>query len=294
MKKFAPNTNNIFGGENIIDDVKVKGKISHGDIEYLPIQYIVPGIYQVRESFDEESLEELKVSISKQGILQPITVRKIDDQKYELISGERRWRAAKIAGLTHVPAIVSYITNEVALIVGIIENVQRENINAIEEANGYKRLIDEFGYTHMQISESVGKSRVHITNILRVLTLNQSIQEAMFTDKISLGHAKVLLSVSEDKRDVFLRDIIDKHMSVRASEDHRDRIFRNDYTSETKFKNSYSVDIPIDDSQKEVLNKLSAIFSGRATLKQMNYGRYKLECIFESYEDFEAFIDRLN
>lgn len=294
MKKFSPNTNNVFGNENVIDDVKIKGKMSHGDIEYLPIQYVIPGRYQVRENFSEEALEELKTSILRQGILQPITVRKIDSQKYELISGERRLRAAKAAGLTHIPAIVSHITDETALALGIIENVQRENINAIEEANGYKRLIDEFDYTHMQISESVGKSRAHITNIIRILTLSQPIQKAMLADKISLGHAKVLLSAPEDKRDVFLRDIIDKHLSVRASEEHRNRILKNDYISETKFKNSYSGDMSLDDLKMDALNKLSAMLPGRATLKQANYGRYKLECVFDSYEDFESFIDRLN
>lgn len=292
MKKFSPNTNNVFGNENLIDDIKIKGKMSHGDIEYLPIQYIIPGRYQVRENFTEESLEELKVSILKQGILQPVTVRKIDSQKYELISGERRWRAAKTAGLTHVPAIVSHITDEAALALGIIENVQRENINAIEEANGYKRLIDEFKYTHQHISESVGKSRAHITNILRILTLSRSVQEAMLGDKISLGHAKVLLSVPEDKRDLFLRDIIDKHLSVRASEDHRSKVLKNDYTTKVKFKNNYSGEMPLNDSQMDALKKLRAVLTGRVVLKQMHYGRYKLECDFDSYEDFESFVSR--
>jgi ParB family chromosome partitioning protein len=292
MKKFSPNTNNVFSNEKVIDGVKIKGKMSHGDIQYLPVQYIVPGRYQVRENFSEEALEELKISILNHGILQPITVRKIDSQKYELISGERRLRAARMAGLTHVPAIVSHIEDETALALGIIENVQRENINAIEEANGYKMLIAEFDYTHLQISESVGKSRTHITNILRVLTLSEPIQKAMLADKISLGHAKVLLSAPEDKRDEFLRNIIDKHMSVRSSERYRDRIITNDYNSDIKFKNSYNCNFPLADPQTDALNKLNTVLPGRATLKQMNYGRYKLECTFDSYEDFELFVTR--
>jgi len=295
MKKFSPNTNNVFGNENIVNDVKIKGKLSHGETDHLPIQYIVPGRYQVRENFNEESLEELKVSILSQGILQPITVRKIDSQKYELISGERRWRAAKIAGLTHIPAIISHISDEAALALGIIENVQRENINAIEEANGYKRLIDEFAYTHVQISESVGKSRAHITNILRMLTLSRPIQDAILTEEISLGHAKVILSAPEDKRDIFLQNIKDKQMSVRASEKYRDMYLKNDYNLAPKFKNSTNnSETYFDSSQMVALNKLRKVLSESVALKQMNYGRYKFECVFDTYEDFESFVDSLN
>jgi len=295
MKKFSPNTNNVFGNENIVNDVKIKGKLSHGETDHLPIQYIVPGRYQVRENFNEESLEELKVSILSQGILQPITVRKIDSQKYELISGERRWRAAKIAGLTHIPAIISHISDEAALALGIIENVQRENINAIEEANGYKRLIDEFAYTHIQISEGVGKSRAHITNILRMLTLSRPIQDAILTEEISLGHAKVILSAPEDKRDIFLQNIKDKQMSVRASEKYRDMYLKNDYNLAPKFKNSTNnSETYLDSSQMAALDKLRKVLSGSVALKQMNYGRYKFECVFDTYEDFESFVDSLN
>ena len=295
MKKFSPNTNNVFGNENIVNDVKIKGKLSHGETDHLPIQYIIPGRYQVRENFNEESLEELKVSILSQGILQPITVRKIDSQKYELISGERRWRAAKIAGLTHIPAIISHISDEAALALGIIENVQRENINAIEEANGYKRLIDEFAYTHIQISESVGKSRAHITNILRMLTLSGPIQDAILTEEISLGHAKVILSAPEDKRDIFLQNIKDKQMSVRASERYRDMYLKNDYNLAPKFKNSTNnSETYFDSSQMAALNKLRKVLSESVVLKQMNYGRYKFECVFDTYEDFESFVDSLN
>lgn len=295
MKKFSPNTNNVFGNENIVNDLKIKGKLSHGETDHLPIQFIVPGRYQVRENFNEESLEELKVSILSQGILQPITVRKIDSQKYELISGERRWRAAKIAGLTYIPAIISHISDEAALALGIIENVQRENINAIEEANGYKRLIDEFAYTHIQISESVGKSRAHITNILRMLTLSTPIQNAILTEEISLGHAKVILSAPEDKRDIFLQNIKDKQMSVRASEKYRDMYLKNDYNPAPKFKSgTNNSETYLNSSQMAALNKLRKVLSGSVSLKQMNYGRYKFECVFDTYEDFESFVNSLN
>ena len=294
MKKFAPKTNNVFGDEYIVQDVKVKGKISHGDIEYLPIQYIIPGRYQVRENFSEQSLEELKISITQQGILQPITVTKIDGQKYELISGERRWRAAKLAELSHIPAIVSYFTDESALALGIIENIQREGLNVIEEANGYKKLIDEFCYTHNQISENVGKSRAHITNVLRTLTLSQNIRKAILAEEISLGHAKVLLSVSEDKREIFFQAIKDKHMSVRASEKHRDIIIKSDYSTNTNIKSDYVNTATLSVSQSAAVHKLEEALQGQVILKPLSYGQYKLECVFNCYEDFESFIGRLN
>lgn len=292
MKKFAPKTNNVFGEGYVVQDVKIKGKISHGEIEYLPIQYIIPGRYQVRENFSEQSLEELKISIEQQGILQPITVTKIDGQKYELISGERRWRAAKLAKLSHIPAIVSCFTDESALALGIIENIQREGLNVIEEANGYKKLIDEFCYTHNRISENVGKSRAHITNVLRTLTLSDNIRKAMLAEEISLGHAKVLLSVSEDKREIFLQDIKDKHMSVRASEKHRDIIIKSNYS--TNIKSDYVNTATLSVSQSAVVHKLEEVLQGQVILKQLNYGQYKLECVFNCYEDFELFIGRLN
>lgn len=294
MKKFSPKTNNVFGDEKIVDKAKVRGKISHGDIEYLPMEYIIPGRYQVRENFSEQSLEELKTSIIQHGILQPITVRKIDNQKYELISGERRWRAAKLVGMTHIPAIVSYFTDESALALGIIENIQRENLNVIEEANGYKKLIDEFGYTHSQISESVGKSRAHITNLLRVLTLSKYIQQAILAEEISLGHAKVLLSVPEDKREAYLQHIKDKQMSVRGAEKHRDMILNSGYTTDNKFKSSNNYSLGLDASQMAVVYKLKTILQRHITLKPTGYGQYKLECVFNSFEDFLSFIDGLN
>jgi len=286
MKKFSPNTNNVFNNDQ--SKIKQKGKISHGDIDYLPIGEILPGKYQVRKDFSLESLQELQLSIAQQGLLQPVTVRKLENSKYELISGERRWRASKMAGLTHIPAIISYFTDESALALGIIENIQRENLNVIEEANGYQKLINEFEYTHNQISESVGKSRAHITNLLRILTLSEQVQHAVTTGTISLGHAKVILSVSENKRDVFLRDIIDKNLSVRSAEAHRSKIPIKDYSLDTKLTNHRY----LNNLQTDALNKLRSVIAGRVILKQINHGRYKLECDFDSYEDFELFVSR--
>ena len=174
------------------------------------ISDLVRNKYQPRKKFDEESLRELTSSIKSRGIIQPIIVRNSDGEtKYEIIAGERRWVAAQKAGLHEVPIVVVEADNKKALEFGIVENVQRNDLNAVEEAEGYKRLIDEFSYDQEQVANFIGKSRSHITNMLRLLNLPKDVLDSLINEKISAGHAKIL--VNAENSSIILKKIIQLH-----------------------------------------------------------------------------------
>ena len=175
--------------------------------------------FQPRASMNKASLEELKASIQQSGVLEPVIVRPIADGAYELIAGERRFRAAQAAGLTEIPAVIKPVSDQQALQLSIAENVQREDLNPLEEARGYLRLIDQFGYTQEAVADAVGKGRVTIANLLRVLRLPEEIRQALLDEKISLGHAKVLLSIEDRSRQAALfHEVVAKGLSVRHLE----------------------------------------------------------------------------
>jgi len=181
------------------------------------ISDLVRNKYQPRKKFDEESLRELTSSIKSRGIIQPIIVRNSDGEtKYEIIAGERRWVAAQKAGLHEVPIVVVEADNKKALEFGIVENVQRNDLNAVEEAEGYKRLIDEFSYDQEQVANFIGKSRSHIANMLRLLNLPKDVLDSLIDEKISAGHAKIL--VNAENSSIILKKIIGKKLSVRQTE----------------------------------------------------------------------------
>lgn len=195
---------------DIIDDENIILTLNINDVE--------PNPKQPRKMFDDAKLKELSESIKSNGLLQPIIVMKKNnnDGKYIIIAGERRFRASKLAGMETIKAIVVNIEEKDILKNALIENIQRENLNPVEEANGYRRIIEDFGYTHEQLAKEVGKSRVHITNLLRVLNLPSEILTALKNDNITLGHAKVLLGTQDPLQ--YLEDIIEKQLSVRQLE----------------------------------------------------------------------------
>lgn len=186
-------------------------------VKTLSIHDLKPGTYQTRETFDEEELNNLSRSIAENGILLPILVRK-KDESYEIIAGERRWRAAKKADLKTVPVIIKELDDQKALEIGLIENVQRADLNPIEESIGYQRLIQEFAYTHEDIACSVGKSRSHITNILRLLELEAPIKSLISNKTLTFGHGKALLQMSKEQRLSLLDKIVEQKLSVRETE----------------------------------------------------------------------------
>ena len=187
-------------------------------LQNLTISQLQPGKYQPRTNMDPTALSELAESIKAQGVMQPILVRPINVDQYEIIAGERRWRAAQLAGLTQVPALIRKVADESALAMSLIENIQRENLNPLEEALGIQRLINEFGMTHESAGEALGNSRSTISNLLRLLNLSAPVQDLMMAGKIEMGHRRALLSLSAAEQIKIANATVLKQLSVRETE----------------------------------------------------------------------------
>ena len=209
--------------ETNISENNIKEKKVVGDrLAQLPIEKLQRGVYQPRSYMDEESLQELADSIKAQGILQPILVRPVlgkkADDHYEIIAGERRWRASQIAQLDSVPVIIRDIPDEATLAVALIENIQRENLNPIEEAVGLHRLMEEFDLTHQQAADHVGRSRSAVSNLLRLLALEERVKELVFAGRLEMGHARALLALPKEQQYNVAETIVNKQLSVRQTE----------------------------------------------------------------------------
>lgn len=187
--------------------------------KYLPIDSLCRGTYQPRQTFDDTALQELAQSIEAQGLIEPLVVRPLSDHHYEIIAGERRWRACMLIGLHDLPCLINTYSDEQAAAVTLIENVQRQDLNLIEEARGYQRLIHEFRFNQEDVAVMVGKSRSHIANILRLLTLSDHVQHHIKTNALSLGHARMLVGLSIHIQDNLANQTIQNTWSVRKLED---------------------------------------------------------------------------
>ncbi|WGL15371.1 ParB/RepB/Spo0J family partition protein [Microbulbifer bruguierae] len=189
-----------------------------GELKELPIEFLQRGRYQPRRDFPQESLQELADSIRAQGIMQPIVVRPIGQHKYEIIAGERRWRAAQLAELDKIPALIREVPDEAAIAMALIENIQREDLNPVEEAVALKRLQDEFELTQQQVAEAVGKSRTAVTNLLRLLSLTEEVRTFLERGDIETGHAKALLGLAGEDQKAAARQVVERGLTVRQTE----------------------------------------------------------------------------
>jgi len=201
----------LLGGDTLPSD-------NVGNLTTLPVMDLQPGKYQPRTRMDAGSLEELAASIRTQGLMQPITVRPVGGGRHEIIAGERRWRAAQIAEMTEVPVIIRDIPDEAALAMSLIENIQREDLNPLEEALGIQRLIDEFGMTHQQAADALGRSRPATSNLLRLLQLTDAVRELLMIGDIEMGHARALLALSSAEQIMVGNQVVAKRLSVRDTE----------------------------------------------------------------------------
>ena len=188
------------------------------ELRELEVELLGPGKHQPRRKFDPEALESLASSIRAQGVVQPIVARPVGNGRYEIVAGERRWRASQMAGLKTIPTVVRQIPDRTAMAVALVENIQRADLNPLEEAEALQRLIDDCGLTHELTAEAVGRSRAAVSNLLRLLDLEAEVQGLVRDDQLSLGHAKVLLAVTGDKQIVLARQVVAQQLSVRQTE----------------------------------------------------------------------------
>jgi ParB family chromosome partitioning protein len=197
---------------------QVSERESGNELKQLPIESIRPGRFQPRSVFDADKLEELASSIRAQGVVQPIVVREVANGEYELIAGERRWRAAQLASLDRIPAVVRQVPDEAAVAMALIENIQREDLNPLEEATALRRLIDEFAMTHREAADAVGRSRAAVSNLLRLLELMQEVKDMVDGRLIEMGHARALLSLDAGLQLKAAREVVQQKLSVRDTE----------------------------------------------------------------------------
>lgn len=207
-------------GSSVVE-VEPQGEVAKvaNSLRELPLEQLQRGRYQPRTDMDPEALEELAASIRAQGVVQPIVVRPLaGPDRYEIIAGERRWRAAQLAGLASVPVVVRDVPDQAAIAISLIENIQRENLNPIEEAHALRRLLDEFGLTHQQAAEAVGRSRTAVTNLLRLLDLSPDVRGLLENGDLEMGHARALLALEETTQRDAARQVVAKSLSVRETE----------------------------------------------------------------------------
>ena len=190
----------------------------NAELKELPLDLIQRGRYQPRRDMDEEALQELAESIKQQGVMQPVVVRPLESGHYELVAGERRWRATQLAGLDRIPALIREVPDEAAIALGLVENIQRENLNPIEEAAALHRLQEEFGLTQQQTADAVGKSRTTITNLLRLMGLAEEVRIMLEHGDLEMGHGRALLGLSQQQQAPVARQVVSKSLSVRQTE----------------------------------------------------------------------------
>ncbi|MBR6026735.1 MAG: ParB/RepB/Spo0J family partition protein [Neisseriaceae bacterium] len=262
--------------------------IGNGDkLSVLPINKIEPGRYQPRSQMDDDALQELADSIRIQGVIQPVIVRESGLDNYELIAGERRWRAAQLAELTEIPAIIKSISDENALAIGLIENIQRQDLNPIEEAYGLKRLIDEFGLTHERIAEVIGRSRSSISNTLRLLSLPEKVQDLLYTRNLEMGHARALITLPETLQIELAQNAVKNGWSVREVER---RVSNANHQQTSKSSAIRS----IDDGVSQLQNKLSSNLGMKVSLRYNSSGRGKISFNFSTLDELDYLLKKLD
>lgn len=277
---------NSENGTEVIKEV-VKEVIK--EVDTVDINKIEPNRFQPRKSFDEDSMQELADSIRQHGLIEPLIVQKSEEDFYSIIAGERRWRAAKIAGLKDIPVIVKDYTSQQVMEVALIENLQREDLNPIEEAEAFNRLIMDYNLKQDEVAEKVCKSRVAITNSLRLLKLDERVKNMVIEDKIKSGHARALLAIEDgDKQYNVAIKVFDEKLSVRETE-HLIKMLNNEKATDKAERNK-------ENSQEELIykqyeEKLKLVMGTKVNINRKSGGKGKIEIEYYSPEEFERIID---
>lgn len=256
-----------------------------GSLKKLPVERIRPGQYQPRTQMDPDALQELADSIKSQGLVQPIVVRKLGGGEYELIAGERRWRAAQLAGLHEIPAVVRDIPDQAAAAMSLIENIQREDLNALEEAVALRRLIDEFGLTHQQTAEAVGRSRASVTNLLRLLDLQEATKQLVEAGRLEMGHARALLALQGQQQVEAAQKVAQRQLSVRETERLVKTLLEGGQKKPQAFK-------PAPDVLK-LEQKLTESLGAKVAIRYNRAGKGKLVIEYNSLDELDGILGHI-
>jgi ParB family chromosome partitioning protein len=257
-------------------------------LEEMAVNLLQRGKFQPRDDINPETLEQLSQSIKAQGIIQPIVAREVATNQYEIIAGERRWRAAQLAGLKTVPVIVRDISDQVAVAIGLIENIQREGLTPLEEANALQKLIEEFAMTHNEVASAVGRSRSAVTNLIRLLQLNDSVKKLLNNGDIQMGHGRALLSIPNEQQFKFATTIIEKDLSVRQAEQ---LINTNNPSKKEQVKTKEAIKNNV--LLEEFNKKLTKKFNTSIKIQQNNKGKGKIIINYNNIEELKTIISKI-
>lgn len=296
-ERLGTNLDALLGGSNsaasfkkkVNYDVKkeIETNTNSDQLLYLPVEFIRPGKYQPRNDMHSEALEELANSIRAQGIIQPIAVRKVDHEHYEIIAGERRWRAAQLAGLSEVPVFMKNVSDSSAIAMALIENIQREDLNPLEEAVAFSRLLKEFSLTQQEVATAVGKSRAAVANFLRLLTLSEQTKRMLEHGDLEMGHARAMISLSEDDQRKVAKEVLSKELSVRQTEHLVRRMLQKKKGEEEK-PERISPDI------KKLEEDLSKLLGSVVNLHCNAKGKGRMVVSYNSLDELEGIMERIS
>lgn len=284
-QRLGTNLNALLGSANLAaspDELTEPSQASEDrELKDLPVEFVVRGKYQPRRDMHSDALEELAESIKEQGIMQPIVVRPVGNNRYEIIAGERRWRAAQLAGLENVPALVREVPDEAAIAMALIENIQREDLNPIEEAIALSRLQKEFELTQQEVAQAVGKSRTAVTNLLRLMALNSEVKKLLENGDLEMGHARALLPLSDMEQPEAARTVVSKELSVRQTESLVRRILQEKEQGAKKLKK-------VDPNIKALEDDLSEKIGARVAIQCNAKGKGKLVISYNSLDELDG------
>ncbi|HDY82292.1 MAG TPA: ParB/RepB/Spo0J family partition protein [Halieaceae bacterium] len=282
----ASNTKQTAGG--VDEPVQGSGQSTGNEdsaLKELPVDLIQRGKYQPRKDIDPESLQELADSITAQGVMQPIVVRPISDRKYEIIAGERRWRATQLAGLDVIPAMVRDVSDEAAIAMALIENIQREDLNPIEEAMSLQRLQQEFELTQQEVANAIGKSRSTVANLLRLMTLREDVRRLVEHGDLEMGHARALLGLEGNDQSQAARSVVGKGLSVRQTE----ALVRNLLAK----KDQPAVEKVIDPNIRQLQDDLSQRLGARVQIQHSARGKGRLVLAYNSLDELDGILSHI-
>lgn len=276
-------------------DLEETSKVSGGDgdkVVLLPVESIMPNRFQPRRDFDPEKLQELAESIKEHGVVQPVIVRK-DGNKYEIVAGERRWRACRLLGMDRLPAIIKDYDNKELTEIALIENIQRQDLNALEEASAYQLLVDEFGYTQEQLAKRIGKSRSSVANTLRLLLLEKKVQEMLQSGLLSAGHARALLGLEGSAQVAAAEKVVEKDLTVRQTEVLVKRIIQEEAAAQAE--NGEEEENKEEDAFNEILQNveesLMEVLGTQVRIKSRDKEKGRIEIEYYGQEELERIID---